>query len=320
MATYPRRGHRSPQTLSVSTDESSRCGRRIVQSGSWGSSRRRLRAIAAPETRSLGYAHADGWLKTILPQVYPQIRLPIYAVLAFSLSVVDVALIVGPDNPPPLAVLALRGFTDPDVGHWFPASAAACLLFALVVISIVGWRSLERRVAALGTRWLERGRRGHLSTAFSVAASVIALAALVLSVIAIVALGLWSFVAEWRFPAAWPASLTLANWTTHLRDVGTSAVATLVIGVAATAIALLLTLGCLEDESRRGMHTSRAVQWLIYLPLLVPQIAFLFGIPPLDPITFAGTIVLFAAIGLAACYGPAKRATRIEPTTALRCE
>ena len=47
---------------------------------------------------------------------------------------------------------------------------------------------------------------------------------------------------------------------------------------------------------------------------------FLFGIPPIDPITFAGTTALFAAIGLAACYVPVRRATHINPTQALRCE
>ena len=47
---------------------------------------------------------------------------------------------------------------------------------------------------------------------------------------------------------------------------------------------------------------------------------FLFGIPPIDPLTFAGTTVLFAAIGLAACYVPVLRATRIDPTQALRYE
>ena len=47
---------------------------------------------------------------------------------------------------------------------------------------------------------------------------------------------------------------------------------------------------------------------------------FLFGIPPIDPITFAATTVLFAAIGLAACYVPVLRATRIDPTQALRYE
>jgi predicted permease len=47
---------------------------------------------------------------------------------------------------------------------------------------------------------------------------------------------------------------------------------------------------------------------------------FLFGIPPIDPITFAATTVLFVAIGLAACYVPVLRATHIDPKQALRYE
>jgi predicted permease len=47
---------------------------------------------------------------------------------------------------------------------------------------------------------------------------------------------------------------------------------------------------------------------------------FLFGIPPIDPLTFTGTIALFAAIGLAACYAPVRRAIRIDAIEALRYE
>jgi ABC-type uncharacterized transport system, permease component len=47
----------------------------------------------------------------ILPILYGQLRLPIYAVLAFSLSVVDMALILGPTTPPTLATLLLGGST-----------------------------------------------------------------------------------------------------------------------------------------------------------------------------------------------------------------
>jgi predicted permease len=47
---------------------------------------------------------------------------------------------------------------------------------------------------------------------------------------------------------------------------------------------------------------------------------FLFGIPSVDPITFAATTALFVAIGLSACYLPARRATQIDPTRAFRCE
>jgi len=48
--------------------------------------------------------------------------------------------------------------------------------------------------------------------------------------------------------------------------------------------------------------------------------AFLFGISPIDPVTFTATTALFAAIGLAACYVPVRRATHIDPTEALRYE
>jgi predicted permease len=47
---------------------------------------------------------------------------------------------------------------------------------------------------------------------------------------------------------------------------------------------------------------------------------FLFGVPPFDPVIFAGAAVLFAVIGLAACYVPVRCATRIDAMEALRYE
>ena len=46
----------------------------------------------------------------------------------------------------------------------------------------------------------------------------------------------------------------------------------------------------------------------------------LFGVPPLDPLTFGSATLLFAVIGLAACYAPARRATAISAMDALRRE
>jgi ABC-type antimicrobial peptide transport system permease subunit len=46
----------------------------------------------------------------------------------------------------------------------------------------------------------------------------------------------------------------------------------------------------------------------------------LFGVPPLDPATFSTAAVLFAVIGLVACYVPTRRALRVNAVEALRYE
>ena len=48
--------------------------------------------------------------------------------------------------------------------------------------------------------------------------------------------------------------------------------------------------------------------------------SLLFGVRATDPVTFVGMALLLASTALAACYFPARRAIKIEPTIALRAE
>jgi predicted permease len=60
--------------------------------------------------------------------------------------------------------------------------------------------------------------------------------------------------------------------------------------------------------------------WVGSLVLTRVLAHLLFGVTPRDPITLAGVAMLLVAVALLACWLPARRAARIDPMEALRCE
>jgi putative ABC transport system permease protein len=56
------------------------------------------------------------------------------------------------------------------------------------------------------------------------------------------------------------------------------------------------------------------------IPLSRYVSAFLFGLTPGDPATFVGASLVFTLVAMLASYVPARRATNVDPTVALRAE
>ena len=208
----------------------------------------------------------------IWPQLYPALRLPVLIVLGFSLSVVDMALVLGPSNPPVLAVQILRLFSAPDPAMAQPASALAVILLGVMALSLLAWLAGERAIAALGRIWLRQGQRGRRGV--QLAGPLVAVIGVALGVGALGALILWSLATFWRFPDALPSGFSTRLW--RAADWVGPALGTLGLAVASTAIALGLALFWLEieDRAQRRLHLG----WIIALPLLLPQIGFLQGL------------------------------------------
>ena len=201
--------------------------------------------------RSLGYGRVTGWAKTVLPSVYKQIRLPVFAVLAYSMSVVDVALILGPTRPPTLAVQVLDWMTAPDLSLRFTASAGAVLQLALVLGTLAAWVVAERVIAARGRVWAAGGARGQaLDTPLRVLSSL-PMAAIGLGVgLGLAGLAVWSLAGLWRFPDLLPQSYGSRVWagqSTQLWRLGST---TALLAAGSAVIALVLVIAYLQAGDR----------------------------------------------------------------------
>ncbi|MCV2880639.1 ABC transporter permease [Actibacterium sp. XHP0104] len=231
--------------------------------------------------QSMGYGRVTGWLKAVLPRLYPLIRLPVYAVLAYSMSVVDVAIILGPNTPPPLSVQVVRWMSQPDLTLRLTAAAGALLQTGLVVGALITWRLAEMALARAGRRWATGGARSNGDPALRVLAMALAALSAAAIFAGLAGLGLWSITSVWRFPQALPDALTLSHWARHGPMVLPTLADTVLIAASATLAALVLVIACLETEIRLRLRLEGRALWLLYLPLIIPQIAFLPGLQTL---------------------------------------
>ena len=222
--------------------------------------------------RTLGYSPARCWSRLILPRLYPRIRLTLLIVLVFNLSVVDLAILLGPGNPPTFSVFLLALVNDP--GSRAAASAGA-LLLALLVLAVIALALLiERAVMRVAAERRRSGARGlGLGVGRRLGQGVV-LALLAASVAALAMLLPWSVAARWRFPDVWPSAWTLDHWLGRGGTLLAPAAETLGFAVASALLALAAAIAWLELE-RRGR--ARRLDWLWYVPLLVPQVSLLFG-------------------------------------------
>ncbi len=226
---------------------------------------------------AMGYGPFRSWLKLVLPRVYPLIRLPVFVVLAFSLSVVDVSLILGPSTPPPLALLIVQWFHDPDLNQRFPGSAAAVLLLLIILLALAVWRLGEWIALTKRRAWLVSGRRGSAEEGKWLAAGI-GTVLIFLTGFSGLGLVLWSAAWRWPFPELLPVRWSLATWIRHWQNLGETVYTSVGVGAVATAIALIMAVLCLENEKWNQVRFSNRGLWLVYLPLLVPQVSFLPGV------------------------------------------
>jgi putative ABC transport system permease protein len=73
-------------------------------------------------------------------------------------------------------------------------------------------------------------------------------------------------------------------------------------------------------EGLRLVLIGAAMGLLIAFQMTSLMAHLLFEVSPTDPVTFAIVALVLVAAALLACYLPARKASRVDPIVALRCE
>jgi predicted permease len=108
--------------------------------------------------------------------------------------------------------------------------------------------------------------------------------------------------------------------------VGIAGVLAFSVSARTNEIGIRMSLGARSDRVQRMILKEGGVLLAMGLVLGVTGAflatgairGLLFGVAPTDPLTFIGVVVLMAAIGIVACWIPARRAARIDPVIAMR--
>lgn len=220
--------------------------------------------------RSMGYSSQAAWWRVVWPQLWPRLHAPLLAVMAYSLTVVDMAIVIGPAAPPTAAVLAWQWLLDADARINAQGAALAWLLAFVVAFTAAGLSALRRQL-----RWRRRwvtGERGRDTLPLAGIAPLAALVSLYLAVLLATAVGSVSGV--WPFPQFWPHSWSLDGW----RSVAASSRTLLTtFGLAITSSLCALAWALLWLESAPAAWIAK-LQRLVYLPLVLPPVLWVVGL------------------------------------------
>lgn len=227
---------------------------------------------------SLGYCPMTAFFKVVLPSLYPFLRLPILAVLAYASASVEIPLILGPNSPPTLAVAIMQWFHDVDLSLRIKASAGAIVQIALTLMLLLSWWLAEKLIKKFCQSMLVNGKREYAGAIIQNITHVITVMMLTVIGLALLGMVLWSFAGFWAYPDLLPKTFVIQHWQSALQQMHTPLLDTLLIGSCATGLAIVLTLLTLEAEQHTNKTVSRLSSVIIYLPLLIPSIAFLFGL------------------------------------------
>ncbi|WP_341937396.1 ABC transporter permease [Marinimicrobium sp. C2-29] len=229
--------------------------------------------------QTLGHSRRASWWLLVVPELLTRLRLPMAAVVIYTLSVVDVPLLIGPNLPGVWAQQVFQWQQDFSAQAAHSAVVGSLLLLALALTLLwlnrqhervyTGLLRWHRRTDLMTPRWLSR-----------VGSALQSVARLWLPLMALISLGVlaallvWSFAGSWFYPDLWPGAFSLSTWQSEWPFLLPLLGQTLRLALISASVGLVAALVCLEWQARRDRYWP---QWILLLGLFVPQLPLVMG-------------------------------------------
>ncbi|WP_158968085.1 ABC transporter permease [Paraglaciecola sp. L3A3] len=222
--------------------------------------------------RALGYSEITSWWLLVFPIMLKQSRLALLAAMAYTLSVLDISLLIGPNIPELYAVVLYSwqtGFTEAQQSYAFIGNLLLLVMLGLLIFSIYLHEWLITRgllAQAVMANPLKIAGLSHVFTAWLGLFSVLTVTILLTFI-------LWSL--GWNSQNSlsninWSFTLWQDEWFFFQAPLLNSlhiALLSSVLGVAISLLALEL-----QKQSRRYLPDY---VWL--LAILLPQLSMVYG-------------------------------------------
>lgn len=223
------------------------------------------------QAQSLGWSARRGWWLLLVPELLTRLKLPLAAVIIYTVSVVDIPLLVGPNAPGVLAVVVFEqhyqwgNVAEAATGVWLLMSVAGgmLLLNQLAVVLYRRWAAWAR------ARCNKTSRRFGRSLSRGLAPLLV-----VLSAAALLALMAQSLAGRWFYPDLLPNEWHAKRWLTEWPYIAPLLwhsfwVATVSAGLSVIAAVLVL--------ERQRQCQQQQLKLLPLVMLLMPQLLLVLG-------------------------------------------
>ena len=214
---------------------------------------------------SLGHAPGSAFLRVVLPPLMTELRWPLVIVFVYGATVVDMALVLGPTQPPTLGVVTWHALNHADASMNAMGLAMTLLLTAALAAVLLVAVALLRTGRGAWQRLLTAGP-SPMQAPRSIAAATGG-GALVILALALMVLVLLSLAPRWPYPALLPPAAGLSAWT----SVAPAPLwLSLLLGLAAAGVSVALAVLWFETQAPAR---DRWVIGLALLALALPQLA-----------------------------------------------